>query len=107
MENISILLESEADGFRASILGLPDCQAQGETREDAIANVQKVLRSRLKSAEIVTVPFDSMPMSKLAGIFKDDPQWDEFQAAIASYRQEVDAALEAEYLQAEQGSSAA
>jgi predicted RNase H-like HicB family nuclease len=107
METISILLESEARGFRASVLGLPDCQAQGETREVAIANVQQALRSRLESAEIITVPLDSMPMSRLAGIFKNDPQWDEFQAEIAAYRQEVDAELEAEYQQMDQGSSAA
>jgi predicted RNase H-like HicB family nuclease len=107
MKTISILLESERDGFRASVLGLPDCQAEGQTREDALAKVQKVLQLRLETAEIITVPLDSLPISRLTGIFKDDPQWDEFQDAMASYRQEVDAELEAEYLQADQGSSAA
>lgn len=107
METISILLEREAHGFRASIVGLPDCQAQGATREDSIANVQKALRTCLESAEIITVPLHSMPLSELTGIFKDDPQWDEFQAAIAADRQEADAELAAEYLQMDQGSPAA
>ncbi|MEK8019502.1 MAG: hypothetical protein VSS75_021730 [Candidatus Parabeggiatoa sp.] len=31
------------------------------------------------------------PWLKFAGMFKDDPNWDEFQAAIAEYRREVDA----------------
>jgi predicted RNase H-like HicB family nuclease len=101
MEKISILLEHKIEGFRASILGLPDCQAQGATREDALANVQTVLRSRLASAEIVTVPFESTALTQLTGIFKDDPQWDEFQAAMASYRKQQDEELEAEYLQTE------
>jgi hypothetical protein len=34
----------------------------------------------------------------LASIFEDDPQWDEFQAAMNSYRQQLDAELEAERL---------
>jgi hypothetical protein len=31
------------------------------------------------------------PSLKFAGVFKDDPNWEEFQTAIASYRREVDA----------------
>lgn len=107
METISILLEPELKGFRASILGLPDCQAQGATREDALANVQTALKSRLASAEIVTIPFNSPALHPLAGIFKDDPQWDEFQTAMASYRQQLDTELEAEYLQQNPENSAA
>jgi predicted RNase H-like HicB family nuclease len=99
MEKISVLLEREIEGFRASILGLSGCRAQGATREDALANVQTALRSRLESAEIVSIQLESPALSKLAGIFKDDPQWDEFQAAMDSYRQQLDAELEAEYLQ--------
>lgn len=94
MGTISILLEREINGFRASVLGLPDCQAQGATREDALSNVRKALNTRLESAEVVMIPLDSSSVPKLAGLFKDDPQWDEFQAAMASYRQEVDAELD-------------
>ncbi|WP_302883463.1 hypothetical protein [Kovacikia minuta] len=43
----------------------------------------------------------------MAGLFQDDPQWDDFQAAIASYRREVDAELDAEYRQLDQGNPAA
>jgi hypothetical protein len=31
------------------------------------------------------------PWLKFAGMFEDDPDWEEFQAAIAEYRREVDA----------------
>ncbi|NJM74974.1 MAG: type II toxin-antitoxin system HicB family antitoxin [Acaryochloridaceae cyanobacterium RU_4_10] len=93
MSTISILLEHEPKGFRASILGLPDCQAEGATREDALANVQTVLKSRLESAEIVSIPWNPSALDQMAGIFKDDPQWDEFQAAIASYRHSKSARL--------------
>ncbi|MCU0552405.1 MAG: hypothetical protein MUC48_23995 [Leptolyngbya sp. Prado105] len=97
MDTLSILLEHEANGFRASVLGLSDCQALGATREEAIANVQVALNDRLQSAEIITIPHPTSPLSTLTGIFKDDPQWDEFQAAMAAYRQELDAELAAKY----------
>lgn len=100
MDTLSILLEHEADQFRASVLGLPDCHAYGSTREEALANVQIALSDRLQSAEIVTLPYPSVP--KLAGIFKDDPQWDEFQAAIAAYRQTTDAELAEEYARSDE-----
>ncbi|UBF23716.1 type II toxin-antitoxin system HicB family antitoxin [Kovacikia minuta CCNUW1] len=48
MKTISILLEREPGGFRASVLGLPDCQAQGVTREDALTNVENALRTTFK-----------------------------------------------------------
>ncbi len=105
METVSILLERETYGFRASVLGLPDCQAQGATREDALTNVQDELKARLESAEIVTIALDPPTLPKFAGIFKDDPQWDEFQAAIAADRKTTDAELEAEYLLLDQGGS--
>lgn len=31
------------------------------------------------------------PWMKFAGMFKDDPYWDEFKEAIAEYRREIDA----------------
>ncbi len=37
------------------------------------------------------------PWRDFAGMFADDPQWDDFTAAIAIYREELDAELEAEY----------
>jgi predicted RNase H-like HicB family nuclease len=101
MGSFSILLESNQDGdFRATVLGLPECHAQGATREVALANAKKLLAERLSTAEIVAI--DLQPQStaqRMAGNFKDDPAWDEFQGAIAVYRQELDAELAEEYRQ--------
>jgi uncharacterized protein (DUF433 family) len=36
---------------------------------------------------------------RMAGDFRNDPTWDDFQASIAAYRSEVDAELELEYRQ--------
>ena len=104
MNKISILLEPGAENsFAATVMGLPECQAQGKTREEAIANVQQMLASRLANAELMSfeLPIVQRPLP-MAGIFKDDPQWDDFQAAIADHRRELDQALEAEYRQLDQ-----
>lgn len=99
MSSFSILLESNQDGdFRATVLGLPDCQAEGATREAALGNAKKRLAERLATAEIVAIDFQvPSTAQRMAGNFKDDSEWDEFQAAIAAYRQELDAELAEEY----------
>jgi predicted RNase H-like HicB family nuclease len=101
MGSFSILLESNQKGdFRAIVLGLPDCQAEGATREAALRNAKKRLAERLATAEIVAIDFQPPSMAQqMAGSFKDDPEWDEFQGAIAAYRQELDAELVEEYRQ--------
>ncbi len=101
MSSFSILIENNYDGdFRATVLGLPECHAQGATRDDALSNAKAVLTDRLATAELVSI--ELMPQSaarRMAGNFKDDPQWDDFQAAIVADRQVLDAELAAEYRQ--------
>jgi predicted RNase H-like HicB family nuclease len=95
MSSFSILVESNHEGdFRATVLGLPECYAQGATRDAALTNAKAVLTERLATAELVSIDL-SPPSSarRIAGNFKDDPQWDEFQAAIAADRQLLDAEL--------------
>jgi len=47
----TVILEKEADGgFVASVLMLPGCVSQGDTREEALANIREAiepLRGRL------------------------------------------------------------
>jgi predicted RNase H-like HicB family nuclease len=101
MSSFSILLENnQGEDFRATVLGLPECYGQGATREAALANAKQLLAERLSAAEIVAIDLPpKLTAQQMAGNFKDDPSWDEFQAAIAEYRQELDAELEAEYRQ--------
>jgi predicted RNase H-like HicB family nuclease len=104
MSSFSILVESNHDGdFRATVLGLPECQAQGTTRDAALTNAKAALTERLTTAELVLIDL-SPPSSarRIAGNFKDDPQWDAFQAAIVADRQVLDAELAEEYRQMDQ-----
>ena len=96
--------------FVASVVGLSDVVADGQTEEEAIDNVKAVLVSQLESAKLVTIEIESThtsmstdengstyirgsendPWVKYAGVFADDPSWDDFQAEIEAYRKEVD-----------------
>jgi predicted RNase H-like HicB family nuclease len=104
MSSFSILVESNHDGdFRATVLGLPECHAQGATRDAALTNAKAVLTDRLATAELVSIELPPQSAArKMAGNFKVDPQWDEFQAAIVTDRQTLDVELAEEYRQLDQ-----
>ncbi len=98
---LNVLIESEAEvHYSATVLGLPDCKAEGETREQALTRLYDCVSTRLAQAEIFSMeikPNDSPnPWLKLAGKYKDDPQFDEVLEYIAAYRRELDAEMEAD-----------
>jgi predicted RNase H-like HicB family nuclease len=76
---------------------LPACSARGQTREEALHNLQKIIERSLTDMEITTVevsgPMPSVASNvwlETAGMFKDDPLFDEMLAEVAAYRQAVD-----------------
>jgi uncharacterized protein (DUF2267 family) len=98
LNQYSILLEHPID-YVATVMQLPGCQAHGATREEALEKVQQLLHDRLRQAEIVSVSIElpsEHPWMKFAGMFKDDPNFDQWVAAIATDRRELDAEM-AEY----------
>jgi len=99
-----VLIENEQDGrFNATVLGLPDCKISGATKEEALKELIQRLQARLEKAEIVTLEIDppqtEHPWMKFAGMFKDDPQFDEMLAYIEADRRELDAEMEEYYRQ--------
>ncbi len=83
--------------YVASVIGIPDCVAEGSTREEAVAKAKEVLSQLLTQGEVVSVEMDNVahtqadnPWLKISGKYKDDPSWDEFQAYIQEYRRELD-----------------
>lgn len=93
--NIPILIEPVAHiGWRATLsFGL---SAEGATAEEARARVLRLLADRVKAggkldhlapAEMVG---DLHPLAPFAGMFKEDPLFDEWVAAMREYRREVD-----------------
>ncbi|MBD0264212.1 MAG: type II toxin-antitoxin system HicB family antitoxin [Tolypothrix sp. Co-bin9] len=97
-----VLIEDEKyGGFSATVIGLPDCKAIGATKEEALTSLYEHLTERLAKAEIVSIkiepPKAEHPWMKFAGMFKDDPQFDDMLADIEAYRRELDAEMEEYY----------
>ena len=97
-----VLIENQEDGrVLATVIGLPDCQAIGATKEEALTRLYERLTERLAKAEIVSMKIEPAkaehPWMKFAGMFKDDPLFDEVLAYIEADRRELDAEMEEYY----------
>ncbi|YAF95141.1 MAG: type II toxin-antitoxin system HicB family antitoxin [Nodularia sp. CChRGM 3473] len=97
-----VLLEHEQDGrFSAVVLGLSDCKSSGKTENEALENLQQLLQKRLQNSKIVTLEIDSPqtdnPWMKVAGMYKDNPLFDEVLAEIEAERCKVEAEMEKYY----------
>ncbi len=91
-----ILLKQANDGYVARPILWPDVEAQGATEQEALDRVRALIRNLLSKARLVQVEVD-VPEEKVgnpwiakAGIFADDPTWEDFQKAMADYRRQVD-----------------
>jgi predicted RNase H-like HicB family nuclease len=99
---LTVLLERKDERqYRAIVLGLPDCQAEGNTREEALTKISTIAGDRLEKAELISLEIQlskpEHPWMKFAGMFKDDPQFDEMLEDIQDLRRERDADMEAYY----------
>lgn len=81
-------------GFLARVLGWSDFVVEGKTKEQALENVKIELAHRLAEGEVVRLDYEPMngshPWMKFAGMYKDDPMFDEVLEEIKAYRQELD-----------------
>jgi hypothetical protein len=97
--HLPVLIEPVAgNGFRAT--GGPPfiLSAEGATREEALQKLRQAIARRLETgAEIVSleIPESEHPLAPFAGMFKDNPLFDEWQQAMAEYRRQVDEEAEA------------
>ncbi len=90
-----ILERKQAEGFKATVLGWPECTASAASREQTLEMLRENLRERLSDTEIVDLELDDprpdRPWRKFAGMFKDNPLLDEVVEEIEAYRRELDA----------------
>lgn len=89
-------VKQQANGqWLAQVIGWEDCQAEADSREGAIVQIQQNLRDRLIQMDIVFIdiptPKTEDPWMKHAGMFKDDPLFDQVLEEIETYRRELDA----------------
>lgn len=99
---LNVLIENETEGnYTATVLGLPECKAQGATQQQALTHLHDYVMARLAQAEIVPMEIETTgsthPWLKLAGKFKDNPLFDEVLADMEAYRRELDTEMEAYY----------
>jgi predicted RNase H-like HicB family nuclease len=91
---ITVLLEPVANnGYRARTPEPLALCAEGATREEALAKLREACRARLTAgAELIALDVgpEPHPWLEFAGMFKDDPNLEQWKQSMTAYRQEVD-----------------
>ncbi|BAY90151.1 MULTISPECIES: type II toxin-antitoxin system HicB family antitoxin [unclassified Tolypothrix] len=98
-DSYNALIEKNQDGtFSATLIGLSDCKSIGQTENEAIEKLQDMLQARLSNSKLVTLQIQSLktenPWIKVAGMYKDNPLFDEVLAEIEAERQIISAEQE-------------
>ncbi len=90
-----------ANRYTATVIGWPNCVAEGKTREEAIDRVKQRFRERLKQVEIIPIEVGSPhldptiantehPWAKFASMYQTNPLFDEVLDSIQAYRHAID-----------------
>jgi len=90
-----------ANRYTATVIGWPNCVAEGPTREEAVARVKQRFAERLNQVEIVPIEMETSqhdlqmamanhPWAKFAGMYQTNPLFDEVLASIQAYRRAID-----------------
>ena len=82
----------------ASVVGMPNLTVEGKTEEEAISNVKSALEAQLAKGKFVTIEVnpqeqqnENIPQMRYAGIFANDPTFDDFMEKLAVIRKESNA----------------
>jgi len=100
----SVIVEREKEGkYKATVWGLADCQVTEDTRKAALKSINQLLTTRLENAEVVVqemaLPKSDNPWIKFAGMYKDNPLFNDMVSEMQVYRREVDGEMEEYYRQ--------
>jgi len=94
----TVFLRQSDSQYYAVVPLLPLCSARGCTREEVLHNVKVAIEETLANMDITTVevgpPSQLAPANRwleTAGMFQDDPLFDEMLAEVAVYRRTLDA----------------
>lgn len=93
---ITVLIETQNGRFKASTSQPVVMETEGASREEAIQRLQQMARARLEAGELVQVDVpngDSKhPWMNYAGVWKEHPDFAQFQENVAEYRRSLDTA---------------
>ena len=91
---IPVLIEPiSPDRYRATGSEPFVASVEAETPEAALAKMRELIDARLAQGAriaLIDVPSGTNAWLDMAGIFHDDPLFDEWQQAIAEYRRKID-----------------
>jgi predicted RNase H-like HicB family nuclease len=82
------------ENFVASVVGMPNLSIEGKTEEEAIFKIKSALEAQLATGKFINIeintktPSQSLPEMKYAGIFANDPSFDDLIERLAAIRQE-------------------
>ncbi len=89
-----VLLTKKNENFVARVCQWPEIMAEGDTEERALDMVRNGLRNLLTRGRLVKLDVSPEPdkhaWSEYAGMFADDPDWEEFQKSMRQYRRETE-----------------
>src|SRR5215471_16283279 len=92
-----ILVTQEAkELYTARVLALPDIIVSGADEQEVLHQVQTAIAHLLTKSHLVrlTIPTptdrEADPWVRAAGMWANDPDWEQFQQAIQAYCQKID-----------------
>lgn len=89
-----VFIEPQNGRFKASTSQPVTMETEGASREEALQRLQELASKRLAAGEVVQVPLpdgpSGHPWMKCAGVWKDHPEFDQFQKNVLEYRHSLD-----------------
>ena len=91
-----LLTKGPDDRYTARALLLPDMVISGTDEAEVLQQLRAAIAGVQENSRIIRIDVPSSAEAsddawlRFAGIWKHDPDWDEFQSAIESYRQAID-----------------
>jgi hypothetical protein len=91
-----LVIQQSEQVWIAKLLTWAGFSVEGNSREDALRKLDQQVKAQLADGEIAYLDLQftqvENPWLAIAGKYADDPTWEEYQAAIATARQEANAA---------------
>lgn len=91
------VIETPAAGeFLATVLGWPNVQTRGGSRQEVLAKLQALVTERLTQVELIPLALQipdspqGHPWLEFAGVYQQDEQFDAVMAEVAAYRASQD-----------------
>ena len=93
-----VILRKKQDKYIARVRDWPEVVIEEETREAAITQIKQQLMAYLSQPpEVIHIELEPAAMGEhpwlqFAGMWADDPTWEDFVAEVAAHRQDMDQA---------------